>query len=180
MSLQHSRAQLLVQLLDKLQDAVSERLTIVETGSIRSINEPYVLGDGHSTHIIADWLSRQPRPHDFYSIDLDTTIAEDYLKKLGLADQVVFLQGNSLDVLPKLSSARVHLAYLDSANDAALIEAEFKILEKVMAANVGVVVVDDCKPGSHELLKGNLVIPYAKAQGYRVTLTDRQGIIWFS
>lgn len=175
MQLNDSRANLIIEHLNRLQP-IYGNLTIIETGTIRNVDPEYILGDGHSTHLVAQWVSKNGG--NFYSIDLDISIAHTYLKKLGLRKHVNLRAGDSTEILQTFNTP-VHLVYLDSGNDADLILSEFKAIENLVV-NEGVVIVDDCEPGSDELLKGNAVIPYAKTKGYKVNLKPRQAVIWFN
>lgn len=167
-----SRANLILQYLEKLRYEFGP-LVIVETGTIRNTAPEYITGDGHSTHIIAKNI--QVPPDTFYSIDLDIAVAERYLQSLNLSDKVNLIKSDSVQYLHSFNKP-IHLAYLDSANDPVVVLNEFKAVESKIVKR-GYVIIDDCVPGSLELLKGNQAIPYAKSKGYKINLTDRQGVI---
>lgn len=171
MNLENSRAWSLRKYIRELEDKMG-KLIIVETGTIRNAASQYVIGDGYSTEIIARYIKNSEHKHDFYSVDLDISVCQKYLQNRSLLSYVKLVQSDSINFLQNFG--KVDFAYLDSGNDAQLILNEFKLVE----GTAKIVVIDDCVPGSHELLKGNLVIPYVKAKGYRFQLTNRQGIIW--
>lgn len=177
MSLDKSRANILTKYLDQLTTKFDEPLVIVETGSIRNVAPQYVLGDGHSTHIVANWLLNQNVKHAFYSVDLSIVVAKKYLEKLGLIKYVNLIQSDSRAFLEEFPGT-FHLGYLDSANDATLILEEFQILENKMVPG-GIVVIDDCHLNSPTVVKGHKVIPYATKAGYDVTVKNGQGVIRF-
>jgi hypothetical protein len=149
-------------------------LVIVETGTIRNAASRYMLGDGYSTEIIARYLKASQYKHEFYSVDLNTYTAQQYLKNRNLLVQVNLVQSDSVAFLQNFGKT-INLAYLDSDNDATLALQEFQAIEGKMR---GVVIMDDCDMDSHELVKGHLVIPYAQGK-YKVELFERQGVIWF-
>lgn len=175
MTLENSRANEIAKQLTRLKGK-NQNLVILETGTIRNTEPQYVTGDGHSTHIICNWVKKNGG--NFRSADLDISVAKTYLTKLGLIEYVTLVQSDSVKFL-KDFSGKADLVYLDTANDASLILREFQAIEGKMQP-WGVVIIDDCVPGSTELMKGNKVIPYAKKKGYRVELKPRQGMIWFS
>lgn len=148
--------------LDALQK-VHGNLNIVETGSIRNTGSAYAIGDGHSTEHIARWIKESKRPHSFTSIDLDTHVAESYIQSLGLSNYVKFIMGNSHDVIPTLNE-NIHLALLDSANDADVILTEFQLVLPKMNKRGAIIAIDDVFPGSKTVVKGHKVIPYAQEQ----------------
>lgn len=170
-----SRMLRLPQLLDVLKERF-DKLTIVETGTIRNVSEPYREGDGWSTLHIARWLVNNPG-HSFTTIDLDTSVAENFLRTKRLNQYVNFVQADSLTALPKLPDT-LHFVLLDSANDAKLTLAEFIIVEQRIPRG-GIVVIDDVIMDSKEVLKGHLVIPYVKNAGYKVVIANRLGIVYF-
>lgn len=178
MSLDKSRANLIITHLNRLKQIYNKPLRIVETGTIRNIKPEYILGDGHSTHLIAQWI--KDNGGSFFSIDQNIEVADNYLKELGLREHVQLLPYDSVTFLRTFTKndIKLHLAYLDSGNDPNLILAEFQTIENMMLPQ-GVIIIDDCVPGSNELLKGNKAIPYAKEKGYRVELKERQGVVWF-
>lgn len=176
MKLNESRANLIVAHLNRLKQTY-ENLVVVETGTIRNVNPEYIVGDGHSTHLIAQWI--KDNGGNFFSIDLDISVADKYLKDLRLRKWVQLQPYESITFLNilKKQNLKIHLAYLDSGNDATLILNEFKVVENMILPG-GVVIIDDCKPGDKSLLKGNEVIPYAQNKGYKINLKERQGVIW--
>jgi predicted O-methyltransferase YrrM len=176
MKLHESRANLIIEHLNQLKQIYGD-VVVVETGSIRNVKPEYIVGDGHSTHLIAQWI--KANGGNFFSIDLDTSVAKKYLTELNLINWVQLIQMNSVNFLNKLKQdgVKLNLAYLDSANDPDLILAEFKIVESMMTPE-GIIIIDDCIPDHPELLKGNAAIPYAKSQGYKVNLKARQGVIF--
>lgn len=138
-------------------------MVIVETGTIRRTDPQYEQGDGHSTLYIAQWMRDNEVEGEFHSIDLETRIADSWLKAFDLRGYVNLVKGNSLDVL-KTAPNVITFAYLDSANDAELTLAEFKtVWPKIVPG--GCVMVDDCNIESAELHKGDLLIPYLAENG---------------
>ena len=140
----------IVKLLNELKPKV-----IVETGTIRNVSKEHEQGDGHSTRFIAEWVKENGG--EFISIDLKTSVCSEYLKMLGLAKYVILIEGNSLDVLPRLGE--IDFCYLDSENSPELILNEYKLVKSK------VVMIDDCIEGSSVYRKGELLIPYLREQG---------------
>jgi len=165
---------LLEELIRKLD--TDKGLVIVETGTIRNAADQYANGDGHSTYHIALLMKdRRADKHRFYSLDHETAVANAFLIEKGLREFVTLVRGDSLQELARFSA--IDFAYLDSANDAAHILAEFKIVEKKMVPGNAVVVIDDVCMGSKAVVKGHLVIPYAREKGYDVLIRDGQAVI---
>lgn len=157
----------LLPILDSLKTKYHP-LRIVETGSIRNPNVRYATGDGWSTFWIAKWVSQNGG--SFTSIDLDTQPAYNFLLRRGLHKHVTLKRGSSLDILPTIDFA--HLILLDSANDADLVLAEFKLVE----SKAKIIIIDDVIMDSQEVVKGHKVVPYAKEK-YHVEIKDRLAIV---
>lgn len=145
--------------LDSTLNRLNRSLTIIETGTIRNIEEEYKEGDGHSTEAICRWLEQGYDFHEFASIDTDTATADFYLNKLGLLKYVDLLQGLSTDLLPTFKT--IDFAYLDSENDAKNTMDEFVIVWPAVPKG-GCVMVDDCNEESEELHKGDILLPYLR------------------
>lgn len=140
----------IIKILNELKPKV-----IVETGTIRNISKEHEEGDGHSTRFIAEWVKKNGG--EFISIDLKTDVCLEYLKKLGLVKYVILIEGNSLDVLPRLG--KVDFCYLDSENLPDLILNEYKLVK------AKIVMIDDCIEVSSIYRKGELLIPYLREKG---------------
>lgn len=159
------------QVLPILRQMESKNLVVVETGTIRNTKLEYADGDGWSTLHLAKW--NLGKNHQIYSIDLYTEVCERFLAENHLSDRIILKQGSSLDHLATFD--QIDFAYLDSANDAQLILDEFQLVENRMSKG-GVVVVDDVIMNSKDVVKGHLVVPYARKK-YDVTLLNRQAVI---
>lgn len=155
-------------------EAKGGELSLLETGSIRSVEPQYEVGDGWSTLAFA----RHVREHSgrFVSIDLDTSAAVTVLEREGLRGVVDLRQGNSLDVLPVAvrESGPFDVVLLDSDNDAALIMREFTLVRAAMGPG-SVLLVDDVVPGSKTVVKGNKIVPFLKGSGFDIEIIERDG-----
>ena len=152
-----SKSQNIINELDRIA-ALFNRLTIVETGTIRRTEPEYEEGDGHSTRFIAEWSRGN---HSFTSIDIDCSIAKKYLFDNNLRQYVTLKEGLSTDILPTFKM--IDFAYLDSANDPDNCLNEFMIVWPMITPG-GSVMCDDCNEGSAELLKGDKLIPYLRSE----------------
>jgi hypothetical protein len=132
-------------------------ITMVETGRIRNPN--WKNSDGDSTN----FFSKNPYISKIYSIDNDTEnfsgfeTSEDYCKNILTEEQlnkIIFLNGNSTDLILELPENHIDLVFLDSANDSELIYQEFiSILDKLK--EICLVIIDDVtNPG----VKGDKVL----------------------
>lgn len=183
-----SRAVNILHEINALHDRLNRPLVIFETGTIRNRDKKYEEGDGWSTLYIAR-RSRTAR-HYFFSIDLNTSVAEHVLWERGLLPFVTLIEGESTQVLKELINGKYSepdeegfiepiipdFVYLDTANDAQQILNEFLIVEEY----AHVVMVDDVNLNSTELVKGHKVIPYARSRGYKVKLLERQAVIYLN
>lgn len=177
-----TRAINVIHAINELRDTLKRNVTIVETGSMRnttvSATLDYRRGDGWSTFYIARYCMLNPG-NVFYSIDLDTSIARAFLQKHGLIggkdDYCYFYEGDSRVVLAELlkHGVRPDIVYLDSANDADLILAEFKLVEPYAK----IIIVDDVDPANTELQKGLKVLPYIENK-YLYKQLERQLKVW--
>lgn len=153
----NTKAELLITSLGEVSERFGRPLTIVETGTIRNAGEQYAAGDGHSTRHIAEWIRDNSPDSMFSSIDLNTTVARQYLRDMKLSGYVSLISGDSLLHLKRFDT--IDFCYLDSENDAELTFNEFMIVwDKVPGG--GCIIVDDCNLRSTELLKGDKLIPY--------------------
>jgi len=158
-------------------------LTIIETGTIRSADPIYADDDGWSTLCFASWIAEHGGFLD--SIDLETAEAAKVLADRKLDGAVMLIKGHSLDVLRRyLDEAKadpsdrgldVHVAYLDSDNDPALILEEFKLVVPRMPAGAIVMVDDvDMRPDA-DAKKGHLIVPWLEKEKWDYTIVGRQG-----
>lgn len=149
-------------------------LVMLETGSIRSTEARYEAGDGWSTLAFA--RHAQDAGSRFVSIDLDTSAADEVLRREGLRDAVDLRQGDSRTVLPGVLEELVLLdvVLLDSDNDADLIMDEFLLVEPYMGSG-SVLLVDDVVPGSRTVVKGQRLLPYLESHGYTTEIIERDG-----
>lgn len=160
-----SRMTAIIPYLNKLKQTYPV-LNILETGTIRNTAAEYVTGDGHSTVHIAEWVKLHGGR--FTSIDLYTGVADRYLSELGLRDNVTLVQSNSLLAIAAVTTP-LHFVLLDSANNADLILAEFRLVAPKVVKG-GIVMIDDVNMTSVSIVKGHKVVPYAREQGYTVEL----------
>lgn len=154
--------QLLIPELDKLQNKLRRAMNIVETGTIRNTGGIYQKGDGWSTLHIAQWIKQSLHKHQFYSVDLDTSVAQPFIISKGLGKYVKFRQTDSRNYLNNFPY-KIDFCYLDSANDPDLILAEFKI---AATKTDHIIIVDDFVPGSKEKQKGNKLFPFLQQNNY--------------
>lgn len=136
-----------------------EALSVLETGSIRSTETRYRDGDGWSTLAFAHHAKRCGG--FVTSVDLDTTAAHAVLEKSGLNPCVTLVTGHSVDVLAGYldTKRKFDFILLDSDNDADLILHEYYLALRLIRDG-GIIMIDDVEPGSHEVLKGNKLIPH--------------------
>lgn len=163
----------IINVLNRLA-AGGKSLTIVETGTIRRIEDEYKEGDGHSTEAICRWIADGFTYHEYVSIDIDTSTAEFYLNRLGLLKYVELISAYSTEILPDIKS--IDFAYLDSANDAKNTMDEFVIVWPEIVRG-GCVMVDDCNEESEELHKGDILMPYLRDRGIKYDQLDTNQIV---
>lgn len=171
-----SRAINLVTLLRRLEFEFQRSLKIIETGTIRALGLQYEEGDGHSTRYIAEFINRSIYAHEFYSVDLDISTAKKYLSQLGLLKYVGLVQSDSIVFLTKQQD--VDFVYLDSANDPDHILAEFLTIKDSVNLG-GIVVIDDCIPVSHEVLKCHKVLPWLQEHNQKYEIIGRHLVVYF-
>jgi len=164
----------LIPTLDELSKIFDTPLNIIETGTIRRSEPEYAVGDGHSTKWIARWIAKNGGT--FYSVDLETATAYEFLAAKELLKYVKLVKSSSIAFLEKIDFD-VHLAYLDSANDPVLTKAEFLAVLPHMATG-GRIIVDDYVPDSREKMKGNLLHPYLVAYKFKFEIKGVQCIIY--
>ena len=142
-------------------------LFCVETGCIRSLKD----ADGHSTKVFGELL-KDGILHSFElnrdHIEIAKQVCNEYL------DHIIFHQGDSrellLKVLEEVNPRQVHVAYLDSANDADLIFEEFKVIEPYLKSGSALVVDDITCPSCK---KGKKILPYLRSkEEWEVELFD--------
>lgn len=139
-------------------------LEILETGTIRQDTEEHRLGDGWSTQAFAAHVAAFGG--HVTSIDLDVSVAERVLTRVGLADQVTLRQGYSIEWMASMIAAgqRYDVVLLDSENDPQLILHEYMLALKLMEARPCLLLVDDVVPGSATVRKGELLLPWLDVQ----------------
>ena len=158
-------------------------LTIVETGTIRSTEPIYADDDGWSTLCFAQWIAEHGGFLD--SIDLETDAAAKVLADRGLGGPVMLCKGHSLDVLtqrladahadPNDHSFDIHIAYLDSDNDADLILNEYKLVTQMMPPGAILMVDDvDLSPGA-QAKKGHAIVPWLEKHKQDYSIVGRHG-----
>ena len=154
----NAKAQEIINSLNEVKESAVGSFFIIETGTIRIVDDGYEQGDGHSTRYIAEWCrDNSEGNYILVSIDLSTKVCFDYLHSLDLGEYVHLIEGNSLTMLPIFGG--IGFCYLDSANDHEQTLKEFLIVWDNMREH-GIVMVDDCNLSSAELFKGDLLIPY--------------------
>lgn len=165
--------------MDRLRHAipgVSEGgLSILETGTIRQDTEAHRQGDGWSTAAFAMDCKGRSEGH-VTSIDLDTSVAEVVLARLGLRDHVTLRQGHSIEWMASMLEAgqRFDVILLDSDNDGQLILHEWFLATKLLR-RPGLIMVDDVVPGSVTVVKGEQLVPMLDQRGIDYSITERRG-----
>jgi predicted O-methyltransferase YrrM len=146
--------------------------TIVETGTIRSADDQYRIGDGWSTMALAE----HARDHGgtVTSIDLDVSIARGVLAQQGLDGYVTLIEGHSVQVLARLAAEgrKFDVALLDSDNDAQLILDEYLVVS-AMLQRPGLLLVDDVDLGSELVFKGHRLVPWLDREGVPYEIVQR-------
>ena len=154
--------------LKALSHIKNNNIIALETGRIR--NPDWKISDGNST----SFLTRLKKIKTLISIDNDAEnysgfkssqdYCENYLNAKQL-NKIQFINGDSVSSIKNLpDNTRLDFVLLDSANDPNLILKEFKAVELFLKKPLSVVVIDDISmPGE----KGNKVIPYLTAKGYK-------------
>lgn len=131
--------QQLIALLDEFREKHPEKLTIVETGSMRSTSPGAEEGDGWSTMEFAKWIKAHPGSI-FFTMDLDPKLAEAEIKKAGLDSyDLNFYTGESVGLL-QMFNFGIDFAYLDTSDDLQHGLEEFKLCEAKGAKRI---VMDD-------------------------------------
>jgi predicted O-methyltransferase YrrM len=174
----NKKAQNILEQLTAVHERFGRPLFIVETGTIRNAAQQYEVGDGHSTSAIAGWILDNSLSSEFFSIDIETKVAAEYLERHGLRDYVVFMREHSLTALNRLckNGMMFDFIYLDSANDAQNTLDEFKLAWPMLNKG-GCMMCDDCNESSAELHKGDMLMPYLRQIGIAYTEKDNQLII---
>lgn len=150
-------------------------LNIVETGTVRKISNVYQRFDGYSTIHIANWIKKSGKAHKFYSVDLQTTVCQNYLHQNKLLDYVNLIKLDSITFLQSIDFP-VHIVYLDSANDADHILNEYLSIKDKVIKN-GYILVDDVNLASRELFKGDKLVPYLKVHQVKFSLLNRNQMV---
>jgi predicted O-methyltransferase YrrM len=168
-----------------MQEILSEELAcfgphslhILETGTLRSDNEPGRIGDGWSTI----WFAERARDRGgvFRSVDLDVKAARAALSRRALQDYVQLMEGHSIECLGRLlkESTYLDVILLDSENDGQLIFHEF-LLARQLLREGGLLLIDDVQiPGTPltGALKGSVVLPFLMERRIRYRLRERRG-----
>lgn len=155
-----------------------EKLSILETGTIRAEGENYQINDGWSTMTFA--LNVAQYGGRVTSIDLDTRVATKVLAEHGLLGHVKLIEAHSIDALAELLCDQdpialepYHLIYLDSDNDAELILHEFLIARRMVRAP-GYILVDDVDMSSEDVVKGHALVPFLKRHRIDFRIEERR------
>jgi methyltransferase family protein len=167
-------SKLLVAELDAFRERTSrEKLTILETGSIRGTEEQYHQNDGWSTLTFAEYV----RDHggSLTSIDLDTAAANEVLSRHEVRHLVDLIEGDSVETINALPrDTALDVVLLDSDNDADLIMREF-IAVRELVISPALFLVDDVEPGSTGVVKGHTILPWLSNNGVPYRLERRTG-----
>jgi predicted O-methyltransferase YrrM len=167
--IQGRKINLLADTLTEIESKFREKLTIVETGTIRYPDND---GDGNSTRQIAQWM--EGRPHNFFSVDLHTKVCDEYLTGLGLIENVQLVKAHSLKFLPVLQ--KIHFAYLDSGNEPEDCFEEFRVVMKRIVKG-GIIICDDCLEDPSIKAKAQLVFQYCIKKNLEHSIIGIQLII---
>lgn len=163
----NNRQDVLKKVLKEVKEKYSS-LFCIETGCIRFLRD----ADGHSTKTFGESLNGYGVLHSFEfnqeHIEIAKKVCKDYL------NCIIFHQGDSREILPKvlkkIAPLQIHVAYLDSADDANLILKEFKIIEPYLKLG-SILIVDDVTCPSCK--KGEKILPYLKTKkGWKVEVID--------
>lgn len=138
-------------------------LSILETGTIRVDSEAHRQGDGWSTEAFARDCAKCYGV--VTSIDLDVSVADQVLARLGLRDLVTLRQGYSIEWMAAMIKAgqAFDVILLDSDNDPTLILHEYMLAEKLLR-RPGLILVDDVVPGSTAIRKGEKLVPWLERE----------------
>jgi predicted O-methyltransferase YrrM len=149
---------ILINELNTLEKFKSD-LVIIEIGTIRNAAPEYEDGDGHSTRHIAEWCKddKYKHGHLFTSVDIKTDVCAEYLKENTLSEWVYLIEQDGLEYLQ--SEPYADFIYLDGANDSEQTLEQFKVAVELIG-KTGTIVIDDCFPGSTEVVKCHDVIFY--------------------
>lgn len=154
-------------------------LTLVETGTAYYMKlEPGEVDlSARSTIAIAQWVAKQQRVVNFYSIDIDAGHQQDCqekLRELGLADYVTLLHGSGVEMLDSMPDNFFDFVLLDADSGGQSTLAEWEVVRHKMRAP-GVVVIDDAfKPAN--VNKAQFVLPQAYKLGHTITEFYRQAV----
>ena len=167
---QVSRMTKLIPYLQTLEDELKKPLNIVETGCIRQITHKSNISDGHSTEHICEFVKNSEYPHAFVSIDIDTSVCQEYLTEKKLIDYVHFIQGDSLSALHFINSG-LDFVLLDTANNADQIFKEYMLIKNKLMPH-SIVCIDDANLDEPTWKKGDKIIPYMMERGYNLEMIE--------
>ena len=160
-----SRAIIIPKLLNRILARKKQSLNIIETGTVRNISDPkrYMLGDGYSTLYMACWAANVGSEHGIYSIDLNTSVAKDYLTKYGLDCYIHFMEGDSVEALERIQTWDENLfiadfIYFDSGNDPDLTIRELTAALGILDEG-SIIAFDDFDLSSADQNKGKVLLP---------------------
>lgn len=152
------------------------RLGVVETGTLRSVAGPSLVGDGWSTFYVAEWIRRNCPSTMFMSVDASeqaVKICRELLAREGLDQYVQHWCMHSKE-LARMTMP-VDLAFLDSSDDPQNQLDEFMALERNFR-QPAVCVLDDIYDTQDGGNKGAKLIPHLQKQGLRVERLGRMAV----
>lgn len=145
--------------IEKLTEVLGQReLRILETGCIRSAEEPHRIGDGWSTLTFATYVKENGGRTT--SVDLDTSQASKVLGREKLTGYATLVQADSLAFLDSLvaGDSVFDMILLDSASDPEHILREWERAVQ-MVGHPGVILIDDVQHDAETCgTKGSLII----------------------
>lgn len=167
-------SKLLVAELDAFRERTGrDKLTILETGSIRGTQEQYHQNDGWSTLTFAQYV--RDNGGALTSVDLDTAAADEVLTRHELRDVVHLVEGDSVATIEAMArDVALDVVFLDSDNDADLIMREFLAVRE-LTTSPALFLVDDVEPGSTGVVKGHQILPWLQNNDVQHRLERRTG-----
>ncbi|MGH9351743.1 MAG: class I SAM-dependent methyltransferase [Terriglobia bacterium] len=165
---------IILHFLSELKQGV--RLGIVETGTLRSVAMPSLIGDGWSTFYVAEWIRRSCPSAFFMSVDASEQAVKtcrELLAREGLDQYVQHWCMHSKE-LARMTMP-VDLAFLDSSDDPQNQLEEFLALERNFR-KPAICVLDDIYETQDGGNKGAKLIPHLQKQGLRVERLGRMAV----
>lgn len=173
------RPQILVQLLEAYR-AEYDRVRIIELGSIRNDSPQYHDGDGHSTIYFGQFAQQYPDTR-FTTVDLDTKVCHEAIRRAGLDDYVDIVELEGIHYLAQCGTQTADLIYFDGPDDAQWTMEAFKEGLRVIKPH-GLLAFDDCEDVEDmdvkiDAEKGRILLPTLRELGVPINRLGKKILI---